>query len=109
MCGSLLALLDRGVGRLEVLVALEALGDLLRQVSVGHGVPEDGDAFSALAEQRRDMPWSGFLPLPVRTAQTATTGFDDVSIVSWGDSSRSPPGRERARRDVHHVLGVTSE
>jgi hypothetical protein len=35
----LLSFLDRGVGRVEILVALEPLHGLLRQVAVRHGVP----------------------------------------------------------------------
>jgi hypothetical protein len=42
----LLALLDGRIGRVEVLVALEALDGLLREVAVGHRVPEDCDALA---------------------------------------------------------------
>ena len=52
----LLALLDGGVGGVEILVALEALDRLPRQVTVGHGVPQNGDALARLAEEGGDMP-----------------------------------------------------
>ena len=101
----LLALLDRRVGRLEVLVALEALGDLLRQVSVRHGVAEDGDALSALAEQRRDM--SSGLALAAAGADGAD-GDHRLRRRQHRVVRRQQPearsGCERARRDVHHVL-----
>ena len=37
------------------------------------------------------------LPEPVRTAQTATTGFSEVSIVSRGESSRNAAPAASAR------------
>ena len=49
----LLALLDRAVGGLEILVALEALRDLLREVAVRHRMAKDGDAVPASAEDLR--------------------------------------------------------
>ena len=52
----LLALLDRAVRGVEVLVALEALHGLLRQVAVRHRVPQDGDALPRLAQEVRDVP-----------------------------------------------------
>jgi hypothetical protein len=52
----LLALLDRAVGLLEILVALEALDDLLRQVAVGHRVPEHRDALAVVPEKLGDAP-----------------------------------------------------
>ena len=51
----LLALLDGRVGRVEVLVALEALDRLLRQVAVGHRVAQHGDALARSAQQRGDV------------------------------------------------------
>jgi hypothetical protein len=36
-------------------------------------------------------------PEPVRTAQTATTGFDEVSAVSCGESSRNDAPAASAR------------
>jgi hypothetical protein len=50
----LLALLDRAVGRVEVLVALEPLHRLPCEVAVGHGVAEDGDAPPRVVQERGD-------------------------------------------------------
>jgi hypothetical protein len=47
-------------------------------------VPEDGDALAVLPEEPRDVACR--LPEPVRTAQIATTGLRDASIVSCGES-----------------------
>ena len=101
----LLALLDRAVGGLEILVALEALDDLFRQVAVRHRVAEHGDALAVLAEQLRD---------PARRlalARARAHGADRDDRLRGRDHRvvrRQEPearaGGERARRDVHHVL-----
>ena len=66
----LLPLFDRGVGGVEVFVALESLHGLLRQVAVGHRVPEHGNALPRLAQQLRDP--AGRLALP----RTGADGAD---------------------------------
>ena len=65
----LLALLDRAVGGVEILVAREALDDLLRQVAVGHRVAQDGDALAVVAQELRDA--AGRLALPGARAHRA--------------------------------------
>ena len=80
----LLALLDRRVGGVEILVALEPLHGLLREVAVRHRVAEDGDALARAAQDRATWRVVWLLPEPVRTAQIATTGFEERSIVSRG-------------------------
>ena len=47
----LLALLNRAVVRIEILVALEPLHHLFRQVAVRHGMAEDSDPLSVLPEE----------------------------------------------------------
>ncbi len=49
----LLALLDRAVGGLEILVAREALRHLFREIAVRHGVAEHGHAVAARAKDLR--------------------------------------------------------
>ena len=45
------------------------------------------------------------LPLPVRTAHTATTGFEDGSMVLAGEAREKPAPAASARRgQVHHLL-----
>jgi hypothetical protein len=51
----LLALLDGGVGGFEILVPLEALEGLLREVAVRHRMAQDCDALACTAKQRGDM------------------------------------------------------
>src|SRR5262249_56140800 len=51
----LLALLDRRVGLLEILVALEALHALRGEIAVGHRMAQNGDTLAALTEQPRDV------------------------------------------------------
>ena len=51
----LLALLDGRVGRVEVLVTLESLDGLLRQVAVGHRVAQNGDALAGAAQDGGDV------------------------------------------------------
>ena len=101
----LLALLDRRVGGVEVLVALEALDGLRRQVAVGHRVPQDGDALPGLAQQARDVARC----LALAGARAHRTDGDDRLLGGQHRLARreQPESRargERARRDVHHVL-----
>ena len=51
----LLALLDRRVGRVEIVVALEALHGLRGEVTVRHRVAQYGDALAAVTEEARDV------------------------------------------------------
>ena len=44
-------------------------------------------------------------PEPVRTAQTATTGFDEVSAVSCGGEPEGRPGGERGMRGASRARG----
>ena len=101
----LLALLDRAVGRVEVLVAREALDDLLREVAVRHRVAEDGDALAVVAQELGHAPRR--LALPGAGAH----GADRNDGLRRGERSvvrREQPevcaGRERLRGHVHHVL-----
>ena len=71
----LLTLLDRRVGGFEVLVALEALHGLFREISVRHRMAQDGDPLAGLAEQFGDASGGLALAGPVRTAQIATVGL----------------------------------
>ena len=102
----LLALLDRAVGRVEVLVALEALDGLLRQVAVGHRVAEDGDALARLAEQpRRRSASSG--SCRSRCARHRWRRPASRSADHRRARPQQPvvgPGRHGQRADVHHVL-----
>ena len=85
----LLALLDRRIGRLEILVVLEPLHRLFREVAVRHRMAEHRDLLAGGARSSsatRRVVW--LLPEPVRTAQIATAGFDEGSIVSRGEISR---------------------
>ena len=101
----LLALLDRAVGGVEVLVALEALHGLLRQVAVGHRVAQDGDALARLAEQAGDVARR----LALARAGAHRADGDDGLV--GGDHGRARPEqavvRPRGhgqRADVHDVL-----
>ena len=97
----------RGV---EIFVALEALHGLLRQVAVRHRMAQDGDALAGLAQQLGDAAVVWLLPEPVRTAQTATTGLDDASIVSRGESRRYDAPAASAREPMCITCScVTSE
>ena len=101
----LLALLDRAVGRVEVLVAREALDDLLREVAVGHGVPEDGDALSVVAQELSDP--AGCLALPRAGADRADRDRRlrrGERRVVRREEAEARAGGERERADVHHVL-----
>ena len=102
----LLALLDRRVGRVEILVALEALDGLLRQVAVGHRVPQHGHALARLAQQlRRRGASSGSCRSRCGRRRSRRPASTRSSIVSRGEISRKlRAGGERARADVHHVL-----
>jgi hypothetical protein len=48
----LLALLDGHVRLVEILVALEPLYRLPREIAVGHRVPKHGDALARIAQKR---------------------------------------------------------
>ena len=93
----LLALLDGRVGRVEVLVALEALDGLLRQVAVGHRVPENGHALARAAKDRGDVARR----LALAGAGAHRTDGDDrlrASAARWSagpsaGSRRRPPWR----------------
>ena len=101
----LLAFLDRRVGGVEVLVALEALHRLRGEVAVGHRVAQDCDAVAGLAQERRDVP--GRLAL-ARAGADRADGDDRLGRGQHRLARRDQPerraGRERARADVHHVL-----
>ena len=101
----LLALLDRAVGVLEILVALEALDDLLRQVAVRHRVAENGDALAVVPEQLGDAARR------LALARARADGADrrdrlrrrDHRVVR-GEELEARAGSERLRPDVQHVL-----
>ena len=101
----LLALLDRAVGRVEVLVAREALDDLLRQVAVRHRVAEDGDALAVVAQELGDAPRR----LALAGARAHGADRDDglrrrERRVVRREQPEAGAGGERLRGDVHHVL-----
>ena len=101
----LLALLDRAVGGVEVLVAREALDDLLREVAVGHGVPEDCDALPVVAQELSDP--AGRLALPRAGADGADRDRRLRGCerrVVRGEEAEARAGGEHERADVHHVL-----
>ena len=85
----LLALLDRRVRGVDVGQAREPLHAHRLQVAVGHRVADERDTEAGLdGGCSRSGGSSGSCPHPVRTAQTATTGFVDSIIVARGPSSR---------------------
>ncbi len=101
----LLALLDRAVGCLEVLVAREALDNLLREVAVGHRVPENGHALPVVSQELSDP--AGGLALP----RARPDGADrDRGLrggqrrVVRGEQAELRAGGEREGARVHHVL-----
>ena len=101
----LLALLDRRVRCLEILIALEPLYRLFRQIAVRHGMAQHGDALPGFAEQFGDAP--SRLALARARADSA-----DRHRRLRGSEHRLPrrdqlvrrAGRERARADVHDVF-----
>ncbi len=101
----LLPLFDRALRRVQVLVALEALDCLLRQVAVRHRMAQDGDALARLAEKAGDV--AGGLAL----AGAGPHRADRDHGLLRRDHRR--PRREQAvvgpgghgqRADVHDVL-----
>ena len=66
---------------------------------------EDGDALPAPRSSSATCRVVWLLPEPVRTAQIATTGFDEREHrVAQGEEDVVGAGGEGARPDVHHVL-----
>ena len=101
----LLALLDRAVGGVEILVAREALHGLLGQVAVGHRVAEHGDALAALAQEPGDVARG----LALAGAGAHGADGDDrlrrrEHRLDGREHAVARAGGERARADVHHVL-----
>ena len=101
----LLALLDRRVGCVEVLVSLEPLDRLSGQVAVRHRVSQHGDTLPGLAEQLRDLPRG------LALARAGAYGADRHDRLRRAqhrqprrDQSVRRAGGERTRPDVHHVL-----
>ena len=102
----LLTLLDRRIGGLEILVALEALHGLfrrdLRTASDGAGRRR---ACRLRGAVRRRAWWSGSCRSPCGPRRSRRSASLEASIVSRGEiRSVRGAGRERARADVHHVL-----
>ncbi len=60
----LLPFLDRGVSRVEIFIALEALDGLRGEVAVRHRVAKHCDAPAGVAEEARDVPRRLALPRP---------------------------------------------
>ena len=102
----LLDLLDRALVLLEIGERGEALHLLRRQVAIGHRVPHGRDLQPDLPQARRAtrrVVW--LLPAPVRTAQTATTGFVLLSIVRRAlEHHEVGAGGVDERGAVHHVV-----
>ena len=101
----LLALLDRRIGGFEVLVALEALHGLFREISVRHRMPEDGDLLAGLAEEFGGSP--GGLALAGSGADRADRDgrlARSEHRLARRDQAVRSARRERTRADVHHVL-----
>ena len=101
----LLTLLDRRVGRLEILVALEPLYGLLRQIAVRHGMAQHRDALPGFAEQFCDAPCRLALAR-ARTDRADRNGRlrRDEHRLPGRDQLVRCARRERARPDVHDVL-----
>ena len=101
----LLTLLDRRIGGFEVLVALEALHGLFREISVRHRMPEDGHLFAGLAEELGDAPGGLALAGPGadRADRDGRLARSEHRLARRDQAVRGA-GRERTRADVHHVL-----
>ncbi len=101
----LLALLDRAFGRVQILVAREALDGLLGEVAVGHRVAEDGDLVPGIAQDRGDV--TGRLALAGAGANGADgddrLGRAKLRLVRREQAEARACG-ERTRGDVHDVL-----
>ena len=101
----LLALLDRAVVRVQVLVAGEALDGLPRQVAVRHRVAQHGDALARLSQQASDVARG----LALARAGAHRADRDDRSRgaqhrLARGEQAVRRARRERARAEVHDVL-----
>jgi hypothetical protein len=101
----LLALLDGRVGGVQVGVVGEALDCLLRQVAVGHRVPEDGDALAVVPQELRDVARR----LALAGAGPDCADGDDGPGGGQHRAMRREQGVRGARgqdprADVHHVL-----
>ena len=101
----LLTLLDRRIGGFEVLVVLEALHCLFREISVRHRVAKDGDLLAGLAEQLGDAPGGLALAGPGadRTDRDGGLARNEHRLARRDQTERGAGG-ERTRADVHHVL-----
>ena len=101
----LFALLDRAVVCIEILVALETLHDLFRQVAVGHRMTEDGDPFPVLSEEAGDVSRRLALARPgadcadgndrLRGRELRRLGSEQAVVGTRGQGDRA---------DVHDVL-----
>ena len=101
----LLAFLDRRVGGFEILVALEALHRLRRQVAVRHRMTQHGDALARLAQERSHAARGLAL---ARAGPNCSDCDDGLRRREHRLARRDQPvgraGSQRARPDVHHVL-----
>src|SRR6266511_966884 len=101
----LLALLDRRIRCVEIVVPLEALHRLSREVAVRHRVPDDRDALAGAAQQRRHS--SRGLAL---TGARAYGADGDARLrrrehrLARREQLEGRSCGERSRSDVHHVL-----
>ena len=69
----------------EILVALEPLHRLLREVAVGHRVAEHGDALAGLSKERGDVTRRLALARAGADRADRDDGFGVASIVSCGE------------------------